>query len=174
MTDDVINIGGLLEVAEQQQAAVAKAVTTAEVAGQRLDDAAQRWEKTSVAVGVACGKAIGEAVTKEVQALAGRLEAPFVAPLQRIQGAAVALQNTIRTIVWAWIAIAFLLGMLAGMGLLWWGLQPRLNRLLEYASATYDQTALTRARMPEVEQRKEQLPKMPAAPANVAPKKGGK
>ena len=155
---DAFDIGGLLEMAEQQQAAVAKAVTTAEVAGQRLDDAAQRWEKTSVAVGVACGKAIGDAVTKEVQALAGRLEAPFVAPVQRIQGAAVALQNTVRTIAWTWMAIVFLLGVMAGMGLLWWGMQPRLNRLLEYASATYDQTA----------------PKMPAAPANVAPKKGGK
>jgi len=106
----------------------------------------------------ACSTAIGEAVTAEAQTLAARIEAPFVAPVQRLERSAIALQNTVRTIVWTWIAIAFLLGMLAGMGLLWWGMQPRLNRLLEYASATYDQTA----------------PKMPAAPANVAPKKGGK
>jgi ElaB/YqjD/DUF883 family membrane-anchored ribosome-binding protein len=155
---DAYDIGGLLAMAEENQKAVKQAVEVAERAGQRLERAAQRWEETGSAVVRACGAAIGEAVTRESQTLAARIEAPFVAPVQRIQGAAVALQHAVRTIAWTWIAIAFLLGMLAGMGLLWWGMQPRLNRLLEYANATYEQTA----------------PKMPTAPANVVPKKGGK
>ena len=97
-------------------------------------------------------------MTAEAQTLAARIEAPFVAPVQRLERAASAMDQAVRRIQWPWMATTFLLGMLAGMGLLWWGMQPRLNRLLECASATYEQTA----------------PKMPAAPANVAPKKGGK
>jgi len=158
MDEERKKLGGLIETAEEHQAAVAKAVALAAAAGERLERAARQWEEAGARVVRACSTAIGEAVTAEAQTLAARIEAPFVAPVQRLEWAANALQNTVRTIVWTWIAIAFLLGMLAGMGLLWWNLQPRLNRLLEYASATYDQTA----------------PKMPAAPANVAPKKGGK
>lgn len=155
---DAFDIGGLLAMAEENQKAVKQAAEVAARAGQQLDSAARHWEETRAAMVRACGTAIGEAVTNQTQTLAARIEAPFVAPVQRLDQAAAALQNTVRTIVWTWIAIAFLLGMLAGMGLLWWGIQPRLNRWLEYASETYEQTA----------------PRMPAAPANVAPKKGGK
>ena len=158
MDEERKKLGGLIETAEEHQAAVAKAVTLAEAAGERLERAARQWEEAGARVVRACSTAIGEAVTAEAQMLAARIEAPFVAPVQRLERAAIALQNTVRTIVWTWIAIAFLLGMLAGMGVLWWGMQPRLDRLLQYASDTYEQTA----------------PRMPAVPANPSSKKGGK
>ena len=155
---DAFDIGGLLAMAEENQQAVKQATEVAERAGQQLDSAARRWEKTGAAIVHACSAAIGEAVTAEAQTLAARIEAPFVAPVQQLERAASAMDQAVRRIQWPWMATAFLLGMLAGMGLLWWSLQPRLNRLLEYASATYEQTA----------------PKMPGAVANPVPKKGGK
>ena len=158
MDEEHKKLGGLIETAEEHQAAVTKAVALAEAAGERLERAARQWEDAGARVVRACSTAIGEAVTAEAQTLAARIEAPFVVPVQRLEQAASAMDQAVRRIQWPWLATTFLLGMLAGMGLLWWGLQPRLNRLLEYASATYEQTA----------------PKMPSAPASVAPKKGGK
>jgi hypothetical protein len=155
---DAYDIGGLLAMAEENQKAVKQAVEVAERAGQRLERAAQRWEETGSAVVRACGAAIGEAVTRESQTLAVRLEAPFGVPVQRLERAAGALDRAARTVEWTWLGLAFLLGVLVGIALMWWGVKRELNHVLEYSMATYEQTA----------------PKMPTAPANVAPKKGGK
>ncbi len=158
MDEERKKLGGLIEIAEEQQAAVATAVAVAQAAGERLERAARQWEEAGAKVVRACSAAIGEAVTAEAQTLAARLEAPFVAPVHRLQEAAAALHYTTRTLDWWVIAGVLVLGIVLGGTVSWFLMQSRLDTLLNYAKQTNEQTT----------------PKMPAAPANVAPKKGGK
>jgi hypothetical protein len=158
MDEQSIKIGGLVEAAMKQQATVELAATRMDAVAGHLQEAGRRLETSRQQTVAACAAAIGEAVTRESQTLAARLEAPFVAPVQRLERAAEALDRAVRRVEWTWMVGVFLLGMLAGLGLMWWGVQRQLNHVLEYSMATYEQTA----------------PKMPTAPANVAPKKGGK
>jgi len=158
MDEERKKLGGLIETAEEHQAAVAKAVALAEAAGERLERAARQWEDAGARVVRACSTAIGEAVTAEAQTLAARLEAPFIAPVQRLQGAAVALHSTARTLEWWVVAGVLVLGIVLGGTVSWFLMQSRLDTLLIYVQQIDAQTA----------------PKMPSAPANVVPKKGGK
>ena len=129
MNDELKRLGGLLETAIQQQAAVEKAAQGILKAQGLLEAAAQRWDETGEAVMNVCGKSIAQAVMNEAKTLAEKLEAPFAAPVKRLEKAADHAAYAVREIKWVWLGMVFVMGMIVGAWTIWYSVHDKLDRL---------------------------------------------
>lgn len=95
-------------------------------------------------VGQQVGQQVAHAARSALQDAVRSEAAALAAPMQRAANdaatAATATREAARSVQWAWLAVAFLLGASAGAGAVWWLIKGDLAQIRAATHATWEQT----------------------------------